>query len=43
MTRRLAVLVPIVLGIASLAWAQFRGGGSHAERLNKPPADGIRI
>src|SRR4249920_324221 len=31
MTRRLAVLVPIVLGIAGLAWGQFRGGGSSVD------------
>jgi hypothetical protein len=31
MIRRLALLVPIVLGIAGLAWGQFRGGGSSVD------------
>src|ERR1044072_202990 len=28
MKKPLAILVPFVLGVASLAWGQFRGGGS---------------
>jgi len=31
MKKHLAVLVPIVLGIAGLAWGQFRGGGSSVD------------
>src|SRR5438046_10252287 len=31
MSKRLALFVPIVLGIATIAWAQFRGGGSSVD------------
>jgi len=31
MMSRLAILVPIVLSVAGLAWGQFRGGGSSVD------------
>ena len=31
MKARMAILVPLVLGVASLAWGQFRGGGGSVD------------